>query len=171
MAFLKYLTTLFKKNPDSKEIHSCGKEISIESVPMIMPIKELAEPLFNMSQAARKSGVTRQAIYFAIKKKRLTAKRENGIWLITKTDLELYFKTKYSRSNSKRQGQFIFDKNKGFYSIVEAANFMNKTTNHIYYLVRVGKLSSHRQGSAIVIQDADLHRYIQSRVTKNSVVI
>ena len=130
-------------------------------VAVMMESQEVSEPLLTISQAAKSSGVTRQAIYFAIKMQRLNAKRENDVWLISEKDLKDYSKTKYSRSKSRKEGKLIFDKSKGFYSIVEAAKFLQKSTNQIYYLVRMGKLKSHRQGSAIVIQDTELYKYAE----------
>lgn len=119
------------------------------------------ERLLTVSQAAKNQGVTRQAIFFAIKMKRLNASKENDTWLISESDLKEYFDNKYCRSKSRKQGELIFDKNKGFYSITETAEFLGKNTNHIYYLVRMGKLKSHRQGTAIVIQDIELYKYAE----------
>lgn len=135
---------------------------------------ERTEPLLTVSQAAKINGVTRQAIHFAIKMKRLNARKENDTWLITNIDLQEYLGTKYSRCKSRNDGELIFDKSKGFYSITEAAKFLNKNTNHIYYLVRMGKLKTHRQGCAIVIQDTELHkywRYINQENLHSSVMI
>lgn len=114
-----------------------------------------------VSEAAQKHNITKQAIFFAIKMKRLSASKENNIWLISQDALKEYFDTKYCRSNSKKEGKLIFDKAKGFYSITEAADFLGKNTNNIYYLVRTGKLKSHRHGTAIIIQDVELYKYAE----------
>lgn len=121
----------------------------------------ITEPMFTVSQCAKKNGVTRQAIFFAIKMKRLNASQESGTWLISDSALKEYSQSKYSRSKSRKEGELIFDKNKGYYSISDAAKLLGKNTNHIYYLVRMGKLKIHRQGSAIVIQDIELQKYVE----------
>jgi hypothetical protein len=137
------------------------KEISNKSSAKMTSSKEITEPLLTISQAARKNGVTRQAIFFAIRMNRLNAHRENDTWLITEKDLKEYVDNKYDRSRSRKKGKLIFDKSKGFYSISEAAKFLGKNNNHIYYLVRMGRLKTHRQGNAIVIQDLDLYMHAQ----------
>ena len=120
-----------------------------------------SERFLTISQAAKKQGVTRQAIYFAIKMNRLKAIKSNDTWLIPSNALSEYSKTRYCRSQSKRDGKLIFDKSEGFFSINDAAKYLKKSPNHIYYLVRMGKLKTHRQGSAIVIKDSDLDAYAE----------
>lgn len=133
--------------------------------------KEIVEPLLTISQAAKKNGVTRQAIFFAIKMKRLNATKENDTWLLSEKDLKEYSKNKYCRSKSRKEGQLIFDKDKGYYSISEAAKYLGKNTNHIYYLVRMGSLKSHRQGTSIVIQDVELHKYAEFMNKKSQKIL
>lgn len=145
----------------SQETPEQKKEIPEQIVSKQTNSTEKTERLLTVSQAAKDHGVTRQAIFFAIKMKRLNACKENDTWLITESDLKEYFDNKYSRSKSRVEGELIFDKSKGFYSISEAADFLGKNTNHIYYLVRMGKLKTHRQGSAIVIQDIELYKYAE----------
>lgn len=129
---------------------------------------ESTEPMLTISQAAKKNDVTRQAIYFAIKMKRLKAKKENDTWMICECDLREYQESRYCRSKSRKEGELIFDKSKGFYSIAEAAKYLNRNTNHVYYLVRMGRLKTHRQGAAIVIQDTELHKYADFVSKKSS---
>ena len=160
MKILSYLRSLFGGRNDDKpsSIH-CKENENQPIIPLLTNSEEETVPLLTVSQAAKKNGVTRQAIFFAIKMKRLNAKKDNGTWLIAEKDLEEYIKTRYSRSKSRKQGELIFDKSKGFFSISEAAKFLNKNTNQIYYLVRMGILKSHRQGAAIVIQDNEIYKY------------
>lgn len=169
--FLSLFSKGLRDNPKEKTKNDLDKKFDFQdnqpkdfssiSPPQMTNSQESTEPLLTISQAAKANGVTRQAIYFAIKMKRLNAKQENEIWLISERDLKEYSKTKYTRSKSRKNGELIFDKSKGFYSIYEAAKFLNKNTNHIYYLVRVGKLKTHRQGTAIVIKDTELYKYAE----------
>lgn len=159
-SYLKSLVSNDLKNKTKEEevVHD-SKEKTAPSVAKMIQSKEITEPMLTISQAAKKNGITRQAIFFAIKMKRLTAKRINDTWLVSESDLKEYAESKYSRSKSRNEGDLIFDKSKGFYSISEAAKYLGKNTNHIYYLVRMGKLQSHRQGTAIVIKDTELYKY------------
>lgn len=155
MKLLKYLKSMFVR----QHLENVGKEVEPE--PIKLPIKENTQRLLTTSQAAKKNNSTRQAIFFAIKMKRLNAIKENDTWLIAESDLKEYFVNKYSRAKSTKEGELIFDKGKGYYSIAEASEFLGKNTNHIYYLVRMGKLKSHRQGTAIVIHEKELHKYAE----------
>lgn len=169
MGIFNYLKSLMGRSvpcePEKEPQVIQSKEIIEPPIEPAKPIltnsQEPTERLLTVSQAAKKHDVTRQAIFFAIKMKRLNASKENDTWLIGESALKEYFENKYCRSKSRKQGELIFDKNKGFYSISEAADFLGKNTNHIYYLVRMGKLKSHRQGAAIVIQDAELYKYAE----------
>ena len=169
MSLFKYLKSIFVRDKnefsETDKLKFEEKEI-LEDNQKIYEIREFTERFLTVSQAAKKNNLTRQAIFFAIKTNRLNAKKENGIWLITEKDLNEYFNQKYSRSKSKREDELIFDKSKGFYSISEAADFLGKKTNHIYYLVRMGKLKSHRRGAAIVIIETDLQSYSEFHTKK-----
>lgn len=175
MKLFKYLKSLISNNITEDIKPQCLPELSKEMakepvLPKMTESKEITEPLLTVSQAAKKHGVTRQAIFFAIKMQRLTAKKENDTWLIGESDLKDYFENKYCRSKSRKDDELIFDKSKGYYSISEAAKFLNKNTNHVYYLVRIGTLKSYRQGTAIVIQDIDLYKhseFIAKKCDKN----
>lgn len=166
MKIFNYIKSLFggtvhKEIQQEVSINECKETPQEVPIAKMTESKEITEPLLTVSQAAKKNGVTRQAIFFAIKMKRLNAKKENDTWLIADTDLKQYSESKYCRSKSRKEGELVFDKSKGFYSIAEAAKLLGKNTNHIYYLVRMGTLKSHRQGSAIVIQDIELHQYAE----------
>ena len=54
----------------------------------------------SITEAAKINGVTRQAIYVAIKLKKLRARKETTRWTIDIKDLEEYRKNKYSRAKS-----------------------------------------------------------------------
>jgi excisionase family DNA binding protein len=160
--FFKSLIISKKCNLETQDIDSLAiKEVSKIAPPKLTESKEYTEPMLTMGQAAKINGVTRQAIFFAIKMKRLNAKRENDTWLISESDLKEYNDKKYCRSKSRNDGELIFDKSKGFFSIGEAAKMLNRNTNHIYYLVRMGRLRTHRQGTAIVIKDTELYNHIE----------
>ena len=59
--------------------------------------KEKDSKAVSITEAARINNVTRQAIYVAIKLKKLKAKKETTRWTIDLNDLEEYRNNKYSR--------------------------------------------------------------------------
>ena len=63
----------------------------------------------SITEAARINNVTRQAIYVAIKQKKLKATKDATRWTIDLEDLEEYRKNKYSRTKSIFDGELLFD--------------------------------------------------------------
>jgi len=119
-----------------------------------------------LSEAAKINNVTRQAIYVAIKQKKLRAYKNPTRWIIDVEDLEQYRKMKYSRSKSMHNGELIFDNKKGFYSIQQAAKMLNVPYQKIYYATRIGLLKATRKGSAWVVHLDDLKQYQQNYLNK-----
>jgi excisionase family DNA binding protein len=112
-----------------------------------------------LSEAAKINNVTRQAIYVAIKQKKLRAYKNPTRWIIDIEDLDHYRKLKYSRTKSMHNGELIFDNKKGFFSIQQAAKMLNVPYQKIYYATRIGLLKAIRKGSAWVVHIDDLRKY------------
>lgn len=115
--------------------------------------------LLSITEAAKLNKVTRQAIYVAIKLNKLKARKETTRWTIHLDDLEEYKKQKYSRTRSMHNGELIFDKSKGYYSVNQSANLLKVPAQKIYYATRIGALKAHRRGAAWVIHENDLKEY------------
>lgn len=113
----------------------------------------------SITEAARINSVTRQAIYVAIKLKKLKAKKEANRWTIDLKDLEEYRRNKYSRAKSMYDGELIFDPNKGYYSVKQVADMLGVPAQKVYYATRVGLLKAHRKGAAWVIHSDDVMKY------------
>ncbi len=112
-----------------------------------------------LSEAAKINQVTRQAIYVAIKQKKLRAYKNPTRWIIALEDLEQYRNMKYSRLKSKFQGELLFDNKKGFYSIQQTAAMLEVPYQKIYYATRIGLLKAVRKGSAWVIHIDEIRKY------------
>lgn len=127
----------------------------------LMPAEEVQSDnkLVSITEAARINNVTRQAIYVAIKQKKLKARKEATKWVIHLDDLEEYRKNKYSRTKSLFDGELLFDNNKGYYSVNQVAKMLNVPAQKIYYATRVGQLKAHRKGAAWVIREDDVKEY------------
>lgn len=119
-----------------------------------------------LSEAARMNNVTRQAIYVAIKQKKLRAYKNPTRWIIDIDDLEQYRKSRYSRSKSMQNGELVFDNSKGFYSIQQASKLLDVPYQKIYYATRIGLLKASRKGSAWVVHIDDLKRYQDTYLNK-----
>ena len=120
----------------------------------------------SITEAAKINNVTRQAIYVAIKLKKLKARKENSRWTIDLADLEEYRRNKYSREKSMFDGELIFDHNKGYYSVKQVSDILHVPAQKIYYATRVGLLPASRKGAAWVIHVEDLEKYKKEYLEK-----
>jgi excisionase family DNA binding protein len=122
-------------------------------------VKDSTKKVVSITEAARINNVTRQAIYVAIKQKKLKATKDATRWTIHLDDLEEYRSNKYSRTKSMYDGELLFDNRKGYYSVNQAAKLLGVPAQKIYYATRVGLLKAHRKGAAWVIHTDDIKAY------------
>lgn len=124
------------------------------------------EKLVSITEAAKINNVTRQAIYVAIKQKKLKARKETTRWTIHLDDLEEYRRQKYSRAKSMFNGELLFDNNKGYFSVNQVANMLGVPAQKIYYATRVGHLRAHRKGAAWVVSVEDVKEYQEKYLSR-----
>lgn len=124
----------------------------------------------SITEAARINNVTRQAIYVAIKQKKLKASKDSTRWTIHLDDLEEYRTNKYSRTKSMFDGELLFDNRKGYFSVNQAAKLLNVPAQKIYYATRVGLLKAHRKGAAWVVSVEDIKGYQENYLNRKSKV-
>lgn len=119
------------------------------------------EPLetLTIGQAAEQSRVTRQAIYVAIRHKKLRAFKHTARWNIHQDDLQDYRLLRYSRSQSTYDGDLLYDNSRGTYSIVQTAKMLSLSPQRIYQAARKGQLRSSRKGAAWVIHIDDIRQF------------
>lgn len=129
------------------------------------------EKVVSITEAARLNSVTRQAIYVAIKQRKLKARKHMARWVIHLDDLEEYKRQKYSRSKSTFNGELLFDNNRGYYSINQTAKILGVPAQKVYYATRVGHLQAHRKGSAWVVHIDDVTKYKESYLAPKRAVV
>ncbi len=134
--------------------------------PNNVQVTDSSVKVVSITEAARINNVTRQAIYVAIKQKKLKATKDATRWTIHLDDLEEYRRNKYSRTKSMYNGELLFDNRKGFYSVNQAAKFLNVPAQKIYYATRVGLLKASRKGAAWVISIEDIKSYQENYLNK-----
>ena len=122
----------------------------------------------SITEAAKINNVTRQAIYVAIKQKKLKASKETTRWTIDLKDLEEYRKQKYSRTKSMFNGELLFDNGKGYFSINQVAQMLKVPAQKIYYATRVGLMKASRKGAAWVIHMNEIKAYQENYLSKKS---
>lgn len=119
----------------------------------------------SITQAAKLNNVTRQAIYVAIKQKKLKAIKTTR-WEINVKDLEEYKANKYSRTKSLFEGEPLFDNEKGYFSINQVAKVLNVPAQKIYYATRTSSITGIRKGAAWIIHKDDIEKYRQEKLLK-----
>ncbi len=142
-----------------------------EDTKYIVQVEEDADACCNkkvvsITEAAKINGVTRQAIYVAIKQGKLKATKDSTRWMIHINDLKAYRDQKYSRTKSMFDGELLFDNVKGYYSINQTAKMLGVPAQKIYYATRVGLLKAVRRGAAWVVHVNDLNEYRQNYLEK-----
>jgi excisionase family DNA binding protein len=123
----------------------------------------------SITEAAKINNVTRQAIYVAIKQRKLRAFKDSTRWTIDLQDLEEYRLHKYSRTKSIFAGELLFDKDKGYYSVNQVAQMLGVPAQKIYYATRVGLLKAIRKGAAWVIHANDVQEYKDHYLSKQTI--
>lgn len=113
----------------------------------------------SITEAAELNQVTRQAIYVAIKQRKLRAHKATTRWEIDVKDLEEYRKNRYCRSKSTFEGELLYDNTKGYYSVGQAAMLLNVPAQKIYYALRIGMIQGSRRGAAWVLHKDELKNY------------
>lgn len=119
----------------------------------------------SITEAAKINKVTRQAIYVAIKQKKLKATKKTR-WEIDLKDLEEYRKNKYSRTKSMFDGELLFDNDRGYFSINQVAKMLGVPAQKIYYATRTGMIKGSRKGAAWVIHAEEIKRYREEYLNK-----
>jgi excisionase family DNA binding protein len=120
----------------------------------------------SITEAAKINNVTRQAIYVAIKLRKLKARKELTRWSIDLEDLMDYRRQKYSRAKSTYQGELLFDNGKGYYSINQAAKMLGVPAQKLYYATRAGYIKASRKGAAWVIHMDEIKGYQENYLAK-----
>ncbi len=129
------------------------------------------QKVVSITEAARINNVTRQAIYVAIKQKKLRATKDATRWTIHLDDLEEYRKNKYSRTKSTFEGTLLFDNQKGYFSIGQTAKLLGVPAQKIYYATRVGLMKATRKGAAWVIHMDEIKAYQDSYLNQKPKVV
>lgn len=131
-------------------------------------IKNKEKKVVSITEAAKINNVTRQAIYVAIKLKKLKATKDASRWTIDLKDLEDYRLNKYSRVKSTFNGELLFDNQKGYFSVNQVAKMLDVPAQKIYYAMRVGLLPASRRGTAWVIHIEKIESYKKNYLSKKS---
>lgn len=112
----------------------------------------------SVNEAANIKKVSRQAIYLAIKSKKLKSYMKNEKLKVRINDLDDYYSKKYSRFyHSLKDGEPIFTK--GTFTAEQVAEKLGIDIQKIYYALRTKKLNHKRVDSRYLITSKDIHEF------------
>ncbi len=115
--------------------------------------------MMNTKEASNHLQIGKAALLSAIKKNRLLAVKEGGRWTFNVNDLDEYKRNKFDRKYSLVNGEPLFDKTKGEYSITEAAKLLPCPVQHLYYACRINRIRTTKKKCAWIIKDEDIIEY------------
>jgi hypothetical protein len=115
--------------------------------------------MMNTRQASKHLQVGKAALMSAIRKNRLPAVKTEGRWYFNPNDLDEYKKNRFDRKFSTVNDAPLYDKDKGEYSIVEAAKLLPCPTQHLYHACRISKIRAIKKRCAWVIKQDDIIEY------------
>lgn len=116
------------------------------------------EKWLTVKEVAKMNLVSCQSVYNLLSKGKLKAVKKGGGWRINSKDVEEFTKYKYKHENRVLNGEKVFDKAKGLYSIPEAARVFGFKIQRLYYLQRMGVLPAQRVGAALVVKEEDVKK-------------
>jgi len=117
--------------------------------------------MMTILEAAKLLNITRQAVYVAVKQKKIRALKCAYQWKISNSDVLEYIKNRYSRKTSVINGELVFDKSKGEYSVTETACLLHVPNNFVYYSIQSRGLKHKRKAAAYVIHIDDIKEFSQ----------
>lgn len=125
-----------------------------------MRYKNEEKEMMSISDVCKIHHITRQAIFVAIKNKRLKAKKTGGQWRLEYDELEKYLATKYDRMHSKYDGELLYNPKIGEISVKQATNLLGLGKHQIYHAIRTYRLPHTRKGAAYILKIDDVKNYL-----------
>jgi hypothetical protein len=130
------------------------------------------ENSISLIEAAAYAHVTRHAIYAAVVKKRLFAKKIGRQWFTTRQAIDEYRLSKFNRDNLLFEGKLVHNIEEGFFSPLHIAKLFSEilkkyiSRQKIYHLLRTGQIKAFRKGPAWVISKEAACEYLDKKQEK-----
>lgn len=130
-------------------------------------VKFMSTEFISVRQAAKIKGVSTQALYLAIRLKKLKAYKSGDYYKIFLSDLDIYDKKKYSRESSLYDGELVFDEKNGQISVAKASVLTGLPRQKLYHAMRTKNLPFILKGRFYVLHMDDLLKYHDDLEKKN----
>lgn len=119
-----------------------------------------------LKEAACKCFVSTQALYNAIRNKKLKASYFKHKWYVQEVDLEHYRMNKHNREYSLFNGEPLYSAEKKEISVRQCAKLFGITDNMVYYLIYRRKIPSFKKGGAHILMYDDCINYFTKKDEK-----
>lgn len=120
------------------------------------------EDLLTLKEVADACHLSKQAVYVAMRKKKIPVVMIKRTWHMKRRDFDAYRENKYNRDEKlDDEGNPVFDVHKGTFSAMQVWKVISATLRRpftlqrLYYLLRTGELKSSKNGCSWVIQKED----------------
>jgi excisionase family DNA binding protein len=131
--------------------------------------------LLSITEAAKYARIGRQAIWIAIKNKKLKAIKKGRLWRIKPEDIDAYRKNKYNREARTINGEPVYNIEEGLYSVQHVARIFSHVLkrpfltvrNFIYSKLHSGNLPSFKKGASWIITKEDAEALLKKELEKN----
>lgn len=123
--------------------------------------------MLNIKQAATTLGISIGAVLQAIKIKRLNACKNERKWSISVEELDKYRNSLYKRDRSMIDGELVYDKAKGEFSVPECAKIISCPEQTIYHACRRNLINSTKKKCHWVIKVHDLIEFKKKYAQRN----
>lgn len=129
---------------------------------MIEKKSERNIPFSSMRDTIEYSKMGRCAIYVAIKKGKLKAKKVGRRWEITPALIDQYKAKKFVREYKTEDGELVYSSERGTFSANQACKIIScnlkkeYSLNKIYYYIHTGAIKAYRYGKAWVIPKKEI---------------
>jgi excisionase family DNA binding protein len=108
------------------------------------------EKLLTLIDVAKQLNVCRQAVYFALWRKKIRGDKVGRKWRFKQIYIEEYKLAMYSRSHNFKLDEL---------SVKDSALLLKTIPQRVYYAIYRGRLKYSRNGGIIIIKKSDLVEY------------
>lgn len=121
-----------------------------------------------LKRAAKYAKRSFQAIYQAIQRGTLEGKKLGGHWYTKEEWIDEYLNDKRNIEKIKVCGKKVYDKLQGNYTVSQTAKFLGVNNQHVYSLIRQGKIKSSNVGWYHVISSSEICKMQEEILQKSA---
>ena len=120
---------------------------------------EQLERLYSVKEAAKLFRCTPNSIYSMIRTQRINTYRTGKEHYVKKGEIELYLKRRYKRDSQMKDGEYLFNPEKGRTSLTATAKQLNLKYCTLWHAMQRGLLKFEKVGSTYIVNQSDIEDF------------